>query len=609
MCADASLAPGSRVCRATSSKVLHGVACALLALAWGCGSGEELDADSRPPSALPNIDSSLGYNLDFPGDWTNLPPFIDEVMNSRAPRGNCSSEDSECHPTAHLSLDSEGWPTTLRYRDGGGEYRSIDLLVNSSDDRADIGQRFVVTWEGDGSVDIMGGIDVEHDEARRRLTFTLAGDATNVRLSDIDLDGSGDYVRNVRVFRADFEAQLEAGEIFNPDMLEFLRPFRSIRFMDWMQSNAYGQCSGGPTPGSDCYAVTSPDCGDGGRCVMPGHWQERPTNEAPSRLASGQYLDVSAPELGTKVGGYSLETLVALANRVPADPHFNLPVDYDEDYVRRFAEYLRDHLALGLTATIEYSNEVWNWQFPQSQYANELGRELWPDEGSAWMQFAAGRTHTACRIIKEVFAGQEERVRCLISPQTGYRSLARTVLDCPEWAADHPGEGPCSRYVDAISITGYFAGCLVYHPEVIETWLEDGQDSALDRAFQQLEHGGLIDECSGDEEDNLDYTIDGYRFYSELAATRGLGLYVYESGTHFNFDGDERIRDFLVDMTRDERMYDLYTKNFLGFKDNGGSVMNVWGWVAPNDMWANAESVLDRSHPKYRAIRDFAVAP
>ena len=157
---------------------------------------------------------------------------------------------------------------------------------------------------------------------------------------------------------------------------------------------------------------------------MSGHWDERPTEQAPSRLASGQYLDVTAPELGTKVGGYSLETLVALANRVPADPHFNLPVDYDEDYVQRFAEYLRDHLALGLTATVEYSNEVWNWQFPQSQYANELGRQLWPDEGSAWMQFAAGRTHTACRIIKEVFAGQEERVRCLISPQTGYRSLA-----------------------------------------------------------------------------------------------------------------------------------------------------------------------------------------
>jgi hypothetical protein len=611
MCADPSIS-GSAVPgrdRPLRARVLHGAACALVALGSGCGSTTGDVAASAPGPTLPNVDSSLGYNLDFPGDWTNLPPFIDEVMNSRAPRGNCESDDASCDATSHLSLDSDGWPTTLRYRDGGGAYTSIDLLINSSDDRADIGQRFVATWEGDGSVAIMGGIDVEREDQQRRLTFTLGGEETIVRLSDIDLDGSGDYLRNVRVFRADFEASLQAGEVFNPDMLEFLRPFRSIRFMDWMQSNAYGQCSGGPTPGAGCYAVTSPDCGEGGRCVMPGHWQERPTENAPSRLASGQYLDVAAPALGTKVGGYALETLVALANRVPADPHFNLPVDYDEDYVRRFAEYLRDHLALGLTATVEYSNEVWNWQFPQAQYANQLGRQQWPDEGSAWVQFAASRTHTACKIIKEVFAGQEQRVRCLLSPQTGYRGLAQAVLDCPAWAADHPGEGPCSRYVDAVSITGYFAGCLVYHPEAIERWLDAGQERALDSAFQQLEHGGLIDECSGDDEDSLDRAIDNYRFYGELAASRGLGLYVYESGTHFNFDGDERVRDFLVDMTRDERMYDLYTKNFLGFKDHGGSVLNVWGWIAPDDMWANAESVLDRTHPKYRAIRDFAVTP
>jgi len=28
-------------------------------------------------------------------------------------------------------------------------------------------------------------------------------------------------------------------------------------------------------------------------------------------------------------------------------------MDYDEDYVRSFATYLKDHLAVGLTATIE----------------------------------------------------------------------------------------------------------------------------------------------------------------------------------------------------------------------------------------------------------------
>ena len=59
-------------------------------------------------------------------------------------------------------------------------------------------------------------------------------------------------------------------------------------------------------------------------------------------------------------------------------------------------------------------------------------------------------------------------------------------------------------------------------------------------------------------------------------------------------------------MTRDERMHDLYPRNFEAFAAAGGEIMNVWGWVGPDDMWANADSALDRSHPKYRAIMDFA---
>lgn len=572
----------------------------------GCGSDGAPQAESRSPNGA----TLLGYNLDFPGDWTNTPPFLDQVKNSRAPQGSCSEEDPDCDPAAHLDLDARGWPRSLEYRDDPSrQYSSIQLLINSSNERSDIGAEFVVTWEGKGNIDVINGADVSRDDANQRITFTLQSDVTSLRFTAIDPDGSGDYLRNVRVFRADFEPLVAAGEIFNPDMLEFLQPFRSIRFMDWMQTNALGQCSGGSTPGAECYAVTDPYCASGGRCLMPGHWSERPDSDAPSSLASSQYLDPARPELGTKVGGYALETLVALANRVPANPHFNIPTDYDDDYVENFATYLKDNLAPGLTATIEYSNEVWNFGFPQAQYANERGRAAWPDEGSAWLQYMAGRTHTMCGLIKQVFRGQEERVRCVVSPQTGWRGLAETVLDCPLWAADHPGEGGCDTNLDAISITGYFAGCLITHEERVLEWLGDGEQAAMDKAFQQLDRGGLIAECSGEDQDNLDYTIDNYRYFGELAAARGLGLYVYESGTHFNLDdGDESVHDLLVKMTRDQRMYELYLKNFAGFRNAGGSVMNVWGWVAPDDMWANADSLLDLSHPKYRAIRDFSAA-
>ncbi len=580
-------------------------------VATGCGSSEG-DAPSPTPARAPrretpNQASLLGYNLDFPGDWTDLPPFIDLMQNSRVPEGKCSEDDPECSGRAHLDLAPDGWPRSLRYRDDSSRsYSSIGIVISSGSHRSDFGQRFIVTWEGSGRLEIDNGKDVRSVQGARRLSFTLQPDATYLRLTEIDPDRRGDYLRNIRVFRADQEQLLEQGEVFSPDMLDFLAPFRSLRFMDWMASNEYGVCSGGPRAGDECYALTDDDCGSG-RCVMPGHWDERPTESVPSRLSSGQYLDLKRPELGTRVGGYPLETLVALANRVPADPHFNLPVDADDEYVKKFAETLKANLDPGLVASVEYGNEVWNWGFPQAEYANQKGQKMWPDEGSAWVQYAAGRTASACRVIKQVFGSDSDRVRCLLSPQTGWRELAPKVLDCPDWAADHPSDGPCYEAVDAVNITGYFAGCLPSNEDVLADWLEDGESKALDRAFQQLEHGGLIDSCSGDDEDNLDYTIEGYGYFARLAQARGLGLQVYESGTHFNYEGnDSKVHDLLVEMTRDDRMYDLYMKNFTGFRAAGGEIMNVWGWVGPDDMWANADSAMDRRHPKYRAIMDFA---
>lgn len=566
-----------------------------------------------PPLEVPPArDFRLGYNLDFPGDWTNLPPFIDQIKNARGWSAACSEEDPDCHPTRHLELDAQGWVKTLRYRgDPTRSYDRVELIFNSSKHRSDIGQRFVATWRGEGEIEVHGSDDASHDAERRRITFTLPAGLTLLRLTAIDPGRTGDYLRDIRVFRADHEALLSQGKIYNPEMLRYLAPFRSLRFMDWMQTNTPGRCSEGERDGEACYAVSNESCGPGARCVMAGVWSERPTMDRAIWIDSGQFLEPSAPERGPKRGGYPLEVLVALSNELGAAPHFNLPTHADDDYIRHFAEHVRDHSRADLPVSVEYSNEVWNWGFPQADYAKAHAEQLWPGLGSGWVQYMALRTHQMCRIFHEVFAGQEHRLRCLISPQTGWRGLAEDVLDCPAWIEDHPEQESCTKYVDAINISGYFSGCLPAHPEIILGWLRDGREQALTRAFEQLEHGGLIEQCSGDSLDNLDRTIDAYRHFMQLAARRGLGLEVYEGGTHFDYSsesdgGDPRVEAFLVDMTRDERMHQAYLRNYEGFRRAGGSTFNIWGWVAPDDTFANANSASDFEHPKYRATADFA---
>jgi hypothetical protein len=90
-----------------------------------------------------------------------------------------------------------------------------------------------------------------------------------------------------------------------------------------------------------------------------------------------------------------------------------------------------------------------------------------------------------------------------------------------------------------------------------------------------------------------------------------MSLEVYEGGTHFEYSGEQHgqpddVQQFLVKMTRDPRMYDLYTRNYRAFREAGGTTFNTWGWIAPNNAWANADSPVQLDHPKYRAIADFS---
>jgi len=562
---------------------------------------------AKPPTG--NARSAVGYNLDFPGDWSGLPPFIDLMKNARGWIGACAEEDRECDGVSQLDLDEHGWLRSLRYKDHPERsYARVETVVLTLKDQSGLDGDLWVEYEGDGRIELQGGSVTSRDPAKKKLVFRAQRGSVFLRIVSTDPAGKGDYLRNIRIFRADQAKALHEGQLFNPDMLAFLAPFGSLRFMDWMESNQQGLCSGGPKHGEDCYADKGKGCPDG-RCVMAGVWSERPRMDQPSLLSRSQFLDPKRPGLGVRVGGYPVEMLVALANAVGADPHFNLPAAYTDEYVQKFAGYVKEHLAKNLRASVEYSNETWNWGFPQAQYANIQGRKLWPDEGSAWVQYAGLRMQRLCRLWKEVFQGQEGRVRCLLSPQTGWPEMAENMLDCPAWASDHPELGKCYQGADAIAITGYFAGCLQekQNEPKLRAWLAKGKDYALDRLFEQLETGGLL-ECA--EEGLKTSLVDAIRLYQRfafLARARDLDLYVYESGTHFDYAGqDAAIQQLLVDATRDERMGQLYRRNLEAYKEAGGTIINAWGWIGPNDAWANADDVKDLKHPKYRALADFA---
>lgn len=183
-----------------------------------------------------------------------------------------------------------------------------------------------------------------------------------------------------------------------------MRPFRVIRFMDYMGPNA----------------------------APPTTWATRPL----------------PTDLSLASNGMSVEDMVDIANRLGSDPWFTLPLDADDDYVRRFATYVRDHLAVTRKAYVELSNEVWNPSFPQSAAATARGRAAYPGatDQQANDYYYGDRVRGFMGIWSAVFAGQTGRIV----------RVAATQLVWTQRGEDLLGHNDTYKSVDALAGAPYF---------------------------------------------------------------------------------------------------------------------------------------------------------
>ena len=157
-------------------------------------------------------------------------------------------------------------------------------------------------------------------------------------LTSTDPAHNGNYLRDIHVVREDQVALAQEGLTFNPDFLNKVDDFHTFRFMDWMSTNTIYDKSGNPVDWTNAATAGQID------------WADRP------QMTDAQWNH-----------GVPVEALVEIANRVGSDVWFNMPTNASDDYVRGFAEYVHDNLRPDLKIHVEYSNEVWNWGFPQAQ--------------------------------------------------------------------------------------------------------------------------------------------------------------------------------------------------------------------------------------------------
>ncbi len=541
-----------------------------------------------PPASRPDMAIGLaGVN-----DWSTQQPFLDVMKTARPwighlPRqwGGATHEDLE---TAGY-LDPNGWPL-----EKPPELSSIGtmLLTDLPEQATTLAGRYRLMFDGNGIVEVTGRArNVRYGKNQVEFDFAPGPGSVDVRIQRSDRARDGNYIRNIRVVKLDHLPAYQAGAVFNPDWLDRIMGFQSVRFMDWMLTNNSTQAT----------------------------WDNRPRPE-----------DYTWARQGVPA-----EIMIELANRIGADPWFNMPHLADDTYMRQFAQLVRDTLWRDHRAYVELSNEVWNWQFEQAAWADAQARDRW-GKPNAWLQYYALRASEMARIWGAVFTDAPDRLVRVITTQTGWLGLEADMLAAPLWRAEDPQIPPVAKNFDVYAVTGYFGGGLGQEDNwpMIAQWIDDSRilatntarergltgvardefiaqhqyDMAIVQAAAELRDGIVSDTPDGSLNDLLTRLLP---YHAGVAAEHGLDMVMYEGGTHVVGLGpmvdNTELTAFFQRLNYSPEMGALYRDLIRGWQTAGGTLFNAYVDVYAPTKWGSWGTLryLSDDNPRWDAVAAF----
>jgi len=347
---------------------------------------------------------------------------------------------------------------------------------------------------------------------------------------------------------------------WHPAFLADLKGFRTLRFMDWANTNT----------------------------TTLAHWADRPLPT--DRTWAGD-------------NGMPLERQFALARRVGADPWVNFSPYVDDDYALQFAKLAKEKLGPNATLNLEYANEPWNYGFSATLWMYNKAKALWAKEAAngantflLQTNWYALRSAQLCRIVKAEFGADASRVRCIANSQAGNAWIGDQMMQCT-YAAKILGM-PCNKIFDVLSIAPYFAGYVgeTKFRSTIANWYKDA-DGGLAKLFTEITgtdaNGKLITPPlaglgSGRPGGSLADTQSMVRANKVVADSHGLPLWAYEGGQHlvvYGTDNDQNFLNLLYAANRDPRMGQAYNKMLEIWKANGGETYALFSHTSSYSRW------------------------
>ncbi len=335
--------------------------------------------------------TTLGLNLFGLANYNRQQVYLNMISQSEW----FSSRGREWTPMSAAQLDEHGWVKQLE----SGQTAPRPLTLPP----AGMGDASVrCEYRGRGRM-TAGGIARITSQAAGAVTLTLsptgsAEDGAWIELVETD---PADPVRDIDCRETAYPREAR----FHPAFLEFLKGFKTVRFLDWQKINDN----------------------------KPVSWAARPT------LASTTQVGPS---------GAAIEDMIDLANQTGIDPWFLIPYQADEAYIIAFAQLVHKRLKPERTVYVELGNEVWNDMFDAAQQARREGVELklgGGDAKRAQMIRYAQKVRETMKIWTATFSDRPRHLVRVAASQHAWPDLARYILEDEDTA----------NWVDALATAPY----------------------------------------------------------------------------------------------------------------------------------------------------------
>ncbi|MGH1365160.1 MAG: FlgD immunoglobulin-like domain containing protein [Calditrichia bacterium] len=475
----------------------------------------------------------IGMNISGVKDWSSQLPFVDVFKSARnwipqnVSGGNWNTGDK-------LQSTPDGWIAQL---DSGKA--AATLLCRGLNGNYPAGE-YICLYDGEGTLQF--GFDAaEVNSAPGRIVLNVTPGNGGIYLKLIATNPANP-LRNIRVIMPGFEGSYQS-DPFYPPFLDMFAGYKSIRFMDWMETNNSPLIS----------------------------WTERTT-----------------PDYFTFAGehGVSLEIMIELANRLEIDPWFCMPHQADDNFVQQFATMVKNNLKTNLKPYVEYSNEVWNGQFSQAQYARQKGllEGLSTSPFEAQLRYYSQRTIEIFSIWTTIYGeGSFQRV---LASQSANPWTASTILDWNNAASQ----------ADMLAIAPYFGNQF--------------GSSARESEVEQWSVEQLLDSCAVDVSSQYNRMLANFG----EASSRNLELIAYEAGQHLvgtgGVENNTDIEELFKSANKHPGMKDIYIQYLNAWNNAGGGLIAMFSSCGSYSKWGSW-GILEylesnwQNAPKYLAVQEY----